>query len=434
MSAVRLTVAELNALASEILGQAPLADCELLGEVSAATLAASGHFYFTLKDASASVSCVMFRQDFSRLAKRPQVGDQVILRGRAGLYQRDGRFQFYAQDLRLGGQGNLWQQFEALKAELEAKGYFAPDHKQALPSLPHTIGIVTSSKGAAVHDIINVSQRRFPGIKLQLIPVAVQGPGASQEIARAIKIFNHLGQADLLIVGRGGGSQEDLWAFNERLVADAIYQSTIPIISAVGHETDFSISDFVADLRAPTPSAAAELAVPVKADLVQGLQTLQQSLKRAMVQQVVSHKQLGQAFNRRLYRAWTSRLAEASQRLDTLMRHPLLQSPLQTLKLRRQELASLEKDLLNLQAQGSDRRHRQLADLSGKLELLNPYNILQRGYTAVLDGEGRILSRVSQVQEASQVHIRFIDGQAIADIREISCDNKGSSLSNTEGH
>ena len=419
MSVYRLTVSQLNALASEILSQAPLADCELLGEISAATLAASGHFYFTLKDSAASVSCVMFRQDFSRLAQRPQVGDQVILRGRAGLYQRDGRFQFYAQDLQLGGQGNLWQQFTALKAELEAKGYFAPEHKQKLPFLPRIIGVVTSSKGAAVHDIINVSQRRFPGIKLQLIPVAVQGPGSAKEIARAIKIFNYLGQADLLIVGRGGGSQEDLWSFNERIVADAIYQSRIPIISAVGHETDFSIADFVADLRAPTPSAAAELAVPVKTELLAKIQELTQALNRGLIQQINSCRQRDQAANRRLYRAWNNRLAEESQALDALVNRPVLQSPLQSLKLRRQELLSLSRDLRRAQTSGTERCARQLQDLASKLELLNPYNVLQRGYTAVLDQEGKILSRLSQVQKGGLVNIRFIDGEALAEVTDL---------------
>ncbi len=420
MSVYRLTVSQLNALASEILSQAPLADCELLGEISAATLAASGHFYFTLKDAMASVSCVMFRQDFSRVAQRPQVGDQVILRGRAGLYQRDGRFQFYAQDLQLSGQGSLWQQFAALKAELEAKGYFAPEHKQQLPFLPRIIGIVTSSKGAAVHDIITVSQRRFPGIKLQLIPVAVQGPGSAQDIARAIKIFNHLNQADLLIVGRGGGSQEDLWSFNERPVADAIYQSKIPIISAVGHETDFSIADFVADLRAPTPSAAAELAVPVKAELIAHIQALKQALDRGLIQEVANSRLRDQAANRRLYRAWNQRLAEENQALDALVNRPVLQSPLQSIKLRRQELLSLTRDLWRAEENAREDCKRQIQDLSGKLELLNPYHILQRGYTAVLDQEGKILSRLSQVQKGSMVHIRFIDGEALAEITDLA--------------
>ncbi|MDO5033396.1 MAG: exodeoxyribonuclease VII large subunit [Eubacteriales bacterium] len=419
MSLGRFTVSEFNALAQRLLSQPPLADCELIGEISQATLAASGHYYFTLKDAQASVSCVMFRQDFSRLRAKPQIGGQVILRGRAGLYQRDGRFQFYAQSLELGGQGSLWQQFAALKAELEAKGYFDPQHKKPLPFLPRTLGLVTSAKGAAVHDIINVSQRRFPGIKLQLIPVAVQGPSAAPEIARAIQIFNHLREVDLLIVGRGGGSQEDLWPFNERVVAEAIYQSQIPIISAVGHEIDFSISDFVADLRAPTPSAAAELAVPVKAELLQRVRELARDLGQGLARQIALGKQETQAAGRRLYRAWTSRLAEENQTLDSLVNRPILQSPLHSLQLRKQALAGLRKDLHRSYRHQLTKRQHEQAYLQEKLSLLNPYHILQRGYTAVIDEAGSIVSRLEQLQAGTRVAIRFIDGEAQAEIVEL---------------
>ncbi|NLI52737.1 MAG: exodeoxyribonuclease VII large subunit, partial [Clostridiales bacterium] len=274
-------VGELNEYVSTLLSSDPnLAQLRVSGEISGFKRHSSGHLYFSLKDESALVRCVMFRQQAMRLNFQPQDGMQVLLYGRAALYEKDGSFQLYANYLKKSGEGELYLRFLALKQELEERGWFDAARKRPIPFLPRRVGVVTSGTGAAVQDIINIIRRRFPRMPIVLASVRVQGQGAAEEIADAIRKMNEAEAADVLIVGRGGGSMEDLWAFNEPAVAEAIVQSRIPVVSAVGHETDFTIADFAADLRAPTPSAAAELAVPEMEACYEGVRQLGERMRR----------------------------------------------------------------------------------------------------------------------------------------------------------
>ena len=277
------SVHELNEYIDLMLGYDPnLKDLAVEGELEAVKRHSSGHMYFTLKDEVASVNCVMFRQYVMGLRFLPKDGQRVRLVGRASLYQRDGRFQLMATGLMPKGDGSLYAAFAAYKEELKQRGWFEESEKKPIPFLPKCVGVVTSASGAAWHDVQNVIARRFPSMPVLLYPAAVQGEGAAKEIAEAIDQADREQRCDVLIVGRGGGSMEDLWAFNEPPVADAIHRCSIPIISAVGHETDVSISDFVADLRAPTPSAAAELAVPQWDALTGTLEMMGDRLKNAL--------------------------------------------------------------------------------------------------------------------------------------------------------
>lgn len=264
----RLTVSQLNEYVSGLLkSDSLLSHVCVCGEISGFKRHSSGHLYFSIKDEGALVRCVMFRQNAFSLDFSPQDGQSVLIYGSVSLYVKDGQYQLYVTAMERQGEGELYRRFMLMKTRLEAKGYFAPEHKKPIPFLPACVGVITSPTGAAIQDIINITRRRFPTMNILLYPVRVQGEGAAAEIAEAIYAMNRIKKADVLIVGRGGGSMEDLWPFNEETVAKAIYESAIPIVSAVGHETDFSIADFTADLRAPTPSAAAELCVPEYARL-----------------------------------------------------------------------------------------------------------------------------------------------------------------------
>ncbi len=259
----RLTVSQLNEYVNGLLkSDSLLSHVCVSGEISGFKRHSSGHLYFSIKDEGALVRCVMFRQNAFSLDFSPQDGQSVLIYGSVSIYVKDGQYQLYVTAMERQGEGELYRRFMLMKTRLEAKGYFDEAHKKPIPRLPRCVGIVTSPTGAAVQDIINITRRRFPSMNMLLCPVRVQGEGAAKEIAEAIYAMNRIKKADVLIVGRGGGSMEDLWPFNEEIVAKAIYESKIPIVSAVGHETDFSIADFTADLRAPTPSAAAELCVP----------------------------------------------------------------------------------------------------------------------------------------------------------------------------
>lgn len=415
-----ISVSELNRLAASCLSASPLLNDLLVeGEISSPKKYPSGHFYFTLKDKNASVSCVMFKSDVLAHRELPGEGDHVLCRGKASIYERDGRFQFYARQFKPVGVGRLWQQFEALKKELQNKGYFDTAHKKSLPYIPKCIGVVTSEAGAVLRDIIHVLRRRFPGFHLRLISTRVQGSEAAAEIAAAIDLFNVLKAADVLIVGRGGGSMEDLWCFNDPLVAEAVYRSHIPIISAVGHETDFSICDFTADLRAPTPSAAAELAVPVKAELLQRLVKLEQTLRESSFRRLTLERQRLRTLTDQLHFTTAKRLREASLRLDSLLQRPVLVSPKEMTTLRRHELEGwtyrLYPAVKHILTEG---RYRSSA-LRDKLELLNPWTILNRGYAAVTDSEGHITSSVRSLQEGMTVGLCFRDGSAEAVIKRI---------------
>lgn len=362
------------------------------GELSGCKRHPNGHLYFTLKDEKASVSCVMWRSYTQSLRFIPKDGMRVRLFGSASLYARDGRFQIYAKSLRQQGAGDLYAAFCKYRDSLKEKGWFDPSIKKTIPKLPTCVGVVTSISGAAYQDIRNIIGRRFPTMPIRIYPAAVQGEGAAKEIAAAIDKACEEGIADVLIVGRGGGSMEDLWAFNEPPVAEAIYRCTIPVISAVGHETDFSISDFVADLRAPTPSAAAELAVPERKELDERLEQLGSRLSLAL-----KH---GVAWKRdRLHILWADgitarlqmRIGQSQQAVEETwtFAEQLRKEMLQTKKLALQE-ASL------------------------RLEAYNPQRTLERGYVMLYDSNRKLIGKKEQLTDGDRVTMHFADGETDA--------------------
>ncbi|HBP37734.1 MAG TPA: exodeoxyribonuclease VII large subunit, partial [Clostridiales bacterium] len=356
-----ISVAQLNRYVAALLDRdANLNPVLVKGEISGFKSYASGHLYFTLKDDEAAVSCVMFKGQTAKLRFRPADGLKVIVTAKASLYDRDGRFQLYVSDMTADGLGDLYLAYEQLKKRLAAEGLFDVDRKKKLPVLPRAIGVVTSPSGAVIRDIINVLSRRFPNFCLKLIPVQVQGEGAAASIAAAVRRFNERADVDVLIVGRGGGSMEDLWAFNEEIVARAVYASRIPVISAVGHETDFTICDFVADLRAPTPSAAAELAMPIRREQELMLLQAQNRLKLAL----------------------GSRLDKQRQRLAHLSQNKIFRQPYALTDRRRLDLDRVRQKLCQTMQQTHSQQDRRFSVLAGKLDALSPLKVLARGYGA----------------------------------------------------
>ncbi|MGI6327196.1 MAG: exodeoxyribonuclease VII large subunit [Saccharofermentanales bacterium] len=394
-----ISVAQLNRYVATLLERdGNLNPVLVRGEISGFKSYASGHLYFTLKDDEAAVSCVMFKGYAGRLQFRPADGLKVIVTAKASIYDRDGRFQLYVQSMSADGVGDLYLAFEQLKSKLETEGLFDPEHKKQLPLLPRLIGVVTSPSGAVIRDILQVLTRRFPNFRLQLIPVAVQGEGAAAAIAAAIDRFNELGQADVLIVGRGGGSLEDLWAFNEEIVARAVYRSKIPVISAVGHETDFTICDFVADVRASTPSVAAELAVPVKSE--QENLILQAQIR------------LRQALSRRLER---QRL-----RLDHLLVNRVLRRPLEITDRRRLDVDRLVQRLVTVTQTNVRQAERRFSILAGKLDALSPLKVLARGYGVVTRAaDNSVLLSTALVKPGENIEVWLRDGIINCDVRQV---------------
>ena len=391
-------VSELNEYVSLVLSNDPnLCDLRVSGEISGFKRHSSGHLYFSLKDESALVRCVMFRQQAIRLNFQPQDGMQVLLYGKASLYEKDGSFQLYANYLKKSGEGELYLRFLKLKKELEERGWFDEARKRPIPFLPRKIGVVTSGTGAAVQDILNIISRRFPRMPVVVASVRVQGAGAAEEIAKAIRQMNRKNAADVLIVGRGGGSIEDLWAFNETVVAEAIVQSKIPVISAVGHETDFTIADFAADLRAPTPSAAAELAVPEMDAVYEAVRLESRRMKRALQSRVERMRANVKLFaSAKAFRLLENRLMSERQSLDNT-----------------RELASRgAKDRIS-------RARAELNQLSVKLRALDPSAVLERGYAILTDENGRAISGVTSMQAGDRVGIRMHDGTADAKIDQV---------------
>lgn len=389
------TVSEVNRIMKGLIRQEPeFANLQIQGEVSNFRQYPSGHCYFALKDGKTLLKCVMFAGSARRLKQLPRNGDQILGVGRIDLYERDGIYQFYVDMLMPLGAGSLMVAYEQLKQKLSAEGLFDESRKKTLPVYPKTVGIVTSSAGAAVRDIINVSGRRDPSVKLLLYPVKVQGTEAPLEIVHGIQFFNHHQLADVLIVGRGGGSMEDLWAFNDERVVRTIAESEIPVVSAVGHEIDFTLSDFAADLRAPTPSAAAELAVPERSGDREALAKLARRLERAMEVKLTNS---GTALER-LQEEWVlthpERLWEmASQTLDTLDR--------------RLEQAA--------QSRFTD-REQELQLLATKLETLDPYAVLRRGYTITENERGQVVHSAARLQPGATLVTRFTDGTAVSTV------------------
>lgn len=367
------------------------------GEISNYKMYPSGHHYFTLKDENAALKCVMFKSSAVRLRFRPENGMKVIAMGRITVYPRDGAFQLYCSAMSMDGIGDLYAAFEQLKAKLAAQGLFAPEHKKPLPPFPGTIGIVTSSAGAAIHDMLRILNKRYPLAHVRLLPVRVQGAEAPAEIATAIRYANHYKLADLLIVGRGGGSIEDLWAFNDERVAYAIYESEIPIISAVGHEPDVTISDYVADLRAATPSNAAELAVPDQVALMQNMDAASSAMVSALA----------------------GKLRHARQRLNTLSQSPALLSPTGYLEQRQKKLEHLTSRLIAAQIQQIQRKKQRYIGNTAKLDAMSPLKVLTRGYSIVAGEDGAILRSVYQTEPGREVRVTLSDGSLTAVVSEV---------------
>ena len=386
-----LSVSELNARIKGLIESDPvLGSVYVRGELSNYRVYPSGHHYFTLKDAESSLRCVMFRSAASKLRFRPEGGMRVTAWGRVAVYPRDGAYQLYCEGLMPEGAGDLQVAYEQLKAKLAAEGLFDPAHKKPIPRYPERIAVITSSAGAAVHDIIRVLRKRWPVAKVVLLPVRVQGVEAPPEIAGALRYANKYRVADVIIIGRGGGSIEDLWAFNDERVARAIYASELPVISAVGHEPDVTIADFVADLRAATPSNAAELVAPDVSELRDAIRS--------------ASARLDQAIGRGLSQRRTALTELASRRV--------MQSPTGFIDQRRLELDSIR---LRLDAAATGRLHRErqeFARLAAKLDALSPLKVLGRGYSIALDAEGRAVREAGQLKAGDKLDLRLSRGGA----------------------
>lgn len=392
-----LTISQINEyIRSMIEGDDLLAGLAVKGEISNYKIYPSGHHYFTLKDESASLKCVMFRGNAMRLRFKPGDGMKIIAMGKISVYPRDGAYQLYCTAMALDGIGDLYAAFEQLKAKLAAQGLFDPAHKKPLPRYPGTIGIVTSEAGAAVHDMLRILRKRFPLVKVRLLSVRVQGAEAPGEIAAAIRYANRYQLADLLIVGRGGGSIEDLWAFNDERVAHAIYKSEIPVISAVGHEPDVTISDYVADLRAATPSNAAELAVPDSNALRQNLDDYSAAMIAALTRQI--------AMNRK--------------HLAVLSGSAALQSPVQYISLRRNTLEHLKNRMVSAQQQGINARKQRFIAMTAKLDAMSPLKVLSRGFAMAQTEEGRLVQSVKQVEIGQRLSVSVSDGLISVDVTD----------------
>lgn len=388
-----LSIAQLNEYIRGRMDADPLlAQVAVRGEISNYKMYPSGHHYFTLKDESSALKCVMFKGNAMRLRFRPENGMKVIAMGKVSVFPRDGAYQLYCTAMAMDGVGDLYAAFEQLKRKLETQGLFDPAHKKPLPRYPGVIGIVTSSAGAAVHDMLRILRKRYPLSQVRLLPVRVQGAEAPGEIAAAIRYANYWKLADLLIVGRGGGSIEDLWAFNDERVAYAIYESQIPVISAVGHEPDVTISDFVADLRAATPSNAAELAVPDQDGLRQSLD----SMTTVMVA------------------SFSRQLRSAQKHLDVLSGSPALKSPDGYLQQREKGLELLKNRLVAAQNQNLTQKNQQYIAAVSKLDAMSPLKVLSRGYAMAQNQGGEVLRSVKQVEPGDQIAIRVSDGRISA--------------------
>lgn len=366
------------------------------GEISNYKAHYSGHLYMTIKDESAAIKAVMFAGNASRLRFTPENGMKVIILGTVSLFPRDGSYQLYITDMQPDGVGSLNVAYEQLKKNLEAEGLFSADHKKPIPRFPQRVGVVTSETGAAVQDIFNVLGRRFPAAKVVLRPCKVQGEGAAEDVAQAIREFNELKGADVLIVGRGGGSIEDLWAFNEEIVARAVYDSEIPVISAVGHETDYTICDFVADLRAPTPSAAAECAVPDEREL------------KAFIYSCRQH----------IFSLTKSTLDSERSKLLAISKSGALKDPHVKISDNRRELVYLSEKLSGFVEGALINNKAKLSSLAGKLDALSPLGVLARGYSLTLCGD-KIIKKTENIRIGDTVTVKLSDGEFNAEITDI---------------
>lgn len=391
------TVSEVNQFIKDLLDNVPpLQEILLRGELSNYKVYPSGHHYFTLKDSQCSLRCVMFKGSAMRLRFRPENGMQVIAAGRISVYPRDGAYQLYCTGLSPEGVGDLSVAFEQLKEKLRKEGLFNEEHKKPLPKYPRRIAIVTSPAGAAVHDMIRILRRRYPIAKVLLLPVRVQGTEAPAEIAGAIRYADRHRLADIIITGRGGGSLEDLWAFNDERVARAIYEAETPVISAVGHEPDVAISDFVADRRASTPSNAAEIAVPDMEELLRTLEGTQQRLTQG-IQRSIGYR---------------------TQQLDALAKKRVLTEPTAYLEDRRQDIDHLTHRLCAGMRAVTDGEGRRFGALAASLDALSPLKVLGRGYALAQTADGTVLRSAGQVETGETVHLRLAEGGLVCQVKE----------------
>ena len=393
-----ISVTELNLYIKDKINQDEfLNNVYVKGEISNFKHHYTGHMYFTLKDEKSLIKCIMFKSSTERLTFTPKDGMKVKAFGNVAVFERDGVYQIYCKAMEEDGLGDLYQKYEELKIKLEKKGLFDPIHKKRIPFMPRVIGVLTSSTGAVIRDIINVSTRRNPNVYIRLLPVPVQGSGAEKEIARAIQIMNEKKLADVIILARGGGSLEDLWPFNEEIVAESIYNSEIPIISAVGHETDFTIADFVADLRAPTPSVAAELAVKDIRDITDKLANYDKRYKLALNKKVEFMRlRFEKVMNRRAYTNPLQRVQDEYVRLD-----------------------KITKNIENLVVKKERELRLKTVQIITKIDSLSPLKALTRGY-AVAEKNGNIVKSISDIKLNDEINITFSDGKAKANIKEIS--------------
>ena len=389
-----ISVTELNGyIKNKIDGDEFLNNVLVKGEISNFKHHYTGHMYFTLKDGTSLIKCIMFKGYTANLNFIPKDGMKVILLGSVSVFERDGVYQIYAKAMNQDGMGNLYREYEKLKAKLEEEGLFGNEHKKQIPFMPKIIGVLTSNTGAVIRDIINVSTRRNPNVYIRLYPVPVQGEGAGQKIADAIKFMNNKKLADVLILARGGGSLEDLWPFNEEIVARAIYESELPIISAVGHETDFTIADFVADLRAPTPSAAAELAVPNIEDIKEKLNVYELRYKQSLRKKVeIMRLRYEKCMSSRAFSDPLKNINDSYILVDNFIKR--LQSQIENkIKIEKQEAIKL----------------------ISKMDALSPLKTLTRGYSITSKDE-LVIKSVKDIEKNDEIDLRYIDGLAKAKI------------------
>ena len=413
-----LEVSDLNEYVRASLNADPaLRSLRLRGEISNFKRHSSGHWYFTLKDERCRISAVMFRQNAMRQSIRPMDGMSVVVSGQVSLYAESGTYQIYCESMRPDGVGTLYQQFEALKAKLRAEGLFDQARKQPIPYRPRKIAVVTSRTGAVLHDIRKVSAQRDPGVPLVLLPVQVQGVGAAEEIAAAIRRAGKLPGVDVIITGRGGGSMEDLWAFNEEIVARAIAESPIPVISAVGHETDVTIADFAADARASTPSNAAEMAVPDRREIIEGLRDIRRHLTDAATAMVQDRRYTLLTLQRRMeavrpeqrIAALTARLESIRLRMNNAV-DAQLPAFAHRIGMAGMRLDSAMDKQLAL-------RQEKIVRAKARLTALNPSAVLERGYALVMDGD-RVVSSADKANAINQMTLRFHDGSVAVERRK----------------
>ena len=402
MSQKILSITQINEYIRATMDRDPmLGNVAVQGEISNYKMYPSGHHYFTLKDEGASLKCVMFKGNAMRLRFKPKNGMKVIAVGKISVFPRDGAYQLYCSAMTVDGVGDLHAAFEQLKTKLGAMGLFEPSHKKPLPKYPGTIGIITSAAGAAIHDMLRILRKRYPLTSVRLLPVRVQGAEAPGEIAAAIRYANKHNLADLLIVGRGGGSIEDLWAFNDERVAYAIFESRIPIISAVGHEPDVTISDYVADLRAATPSNAAELAVQDQEALRQTLDSMSTAMATALMRQ----------------------LRTSRRHLQVLAGSNCLQSPLGYLQQKKDALSGIENRMRAAQAGYVHGKKQRFVALTAKLDAMSPLKVLTRGYAMTQTEDGSLLRSVKQAGIGDTVRISLSDGHLTTSVLDVKENN-----------